>query len=258
MHFIDGHRRVQPVPAGAARQPLGIVPRLRRRCFDARRRGGTKLEGTAERIGLHQHRAAGAVAYLELVQSAGTKLRYEQFPDARAAESGHLVHAPVPAVEVSDHGHALGIRRPDAEAGAGRALPHFRPGTEQPISLVVAPLAKQMQIEGGGLGRESVGVAAECAVNQQAEGLRRGLAAAPLENAGGVDAGKAFRAMRHFQCDRGSMWPEDTESPPLPFPSQAEAGERIMFARGKQPVPGFRGGGASDDGSVSVSSHIRT
>ena len=61
-------------------------------------------------------------------------------------------------IEVADHAHALGIRRPHREVRAGDAVAHARVRAELVIEAVVTALAEQMEIEVRQLVREEIGV----------------------------------------------------------------------------------------------------
>ena len=77
VHFVDAHRRVQPVAARAPRQPVARRPR--RSCdgaADARRRAGPQLERARVGIGLDQHRAG--------VRGCGSRTCTARRPRARA------------------------------------------------------------------------------------------------------------------------------------------------------------------------------
>ncbi len=55
--------------------------------------------------------------------------------------------APVPAVEVADHRHALRVRRPHREARAGDAFDDRRVAAELVAEFVMASFADQVQVE---------------------------------------------------------------------------------------------------------------
>ena len=59
---------------------------------------------------------------LELVDLALAEIGNEELPDAGGAPVSHRMAAAVPVIEVADHAHALGVRRPDGEMDAPEAL----------------------------------------------------------------------------------------------------------------------------------------
>ena len=84
---------------------------------------------------------------LELVGRAHPEAGDEQLPDAAAAHRAHRVPWPVPAVEVADHAHGAGVRRPDGEGGALRAVERAHVRAEHAPELLVASFADQVQVE---------------------------------------------------------------------------------------------------------------
>src|SRR5262249_9776126 len=86
-------------------------------------------------------------ANLVLVQRAGLEIGNEKLPNARAAETTHLMQAAVPAIKISDHTDPCGFRRPNGE---GNALYAANPGgmcTQLFINAIVLAFPEQMKIE---------------------------------------------------------------------------------------------------------------
>ena len=109
-------------------------------------RGGRRYLGV-ERVGvgLEKHVAA-ARAKLELVEIALGDAGHEHLPDAGRAVTLHLVHQAVPVVERTDHGDALGVRRPHREGDAGNRADLPRMGAEPLVDAVMVALAEQALI----------------------------------------------------------------------------------------------------------------
>ncbi len=141
VNLVDIDRGMQPVPAGAFRQPGGIVPAMRGRRHDPGGRAGAQLEAARVGVGLDDAGAAVTVDDLEAVQTARAGGGDFALPDAGGTERLHRVGAALPAVEIADHRDAGGIRRPDAENRAGGA----GMGAEKAPCLEIAPLVKQVQ-----------------------------------------------------------------------------------------------------------------
>ena len=80
-----------------------------------------------------------------------------QMPDD--AERAHRVQAPVPGVEVADDADRARGRRPDRERRAGHAVELAHVRAEPRVELLVAALAREVQVELADRRRERVGVA---------------------------------------------------------------------------------------------------
>jgi hypothetical protein len=74
-----------------------------------------------ERIGLDPQRAFLRFN-LELVERPGSDAGHEQLPDPAAPQLAHRKQAAIPAIEITNQAHALGVRCPDREADTRHAL----------------------------------------------------------------------------------------------------------------------------------------
>ena len=235
VHFVDIQRRVQPVGARAPLEPRAVAPRMLRRLAYPRRRCRAQLETLSVRVGFHQHRAAGAVADFVLVQRAGRQFRHEQFPHPAGAARLQRMHAPVPAVEIADHAHALGIGRPHREAHARHALERHRPCTQGEIGLMQAAGAEQIQVVLGERERERIGIEAlaRCVPFLEAQPAgRRGTRAEPrFEQPGDGPAGKRHPAVGRRHRGRARMRVVGAHAPAVAAAPGAETGVRIVQAR---------------------------
>jgi hypothetical protein len=149
VHLVDRHRLLEPRARGLSRRhPLAIAPAVARRVAHDRRRLRRRLERARERIGLLQNRA-GSRADLVLVLLALGQVGHEDFPHPAGHEHAHRRHAPVPSVEVADHAHAIGVRRPHREVDAGGSAERDAMRPELVEHPVVRAFADQVQIEIG-------------------------------------------------------------------------------------------------------------
>ena len=71
--------------------------------------------------------------------------RHEQFPHAGSAEAPHHVPPAVPVVEVADHAHSLGVRRPDGTRRAVDAFDLAKLRAQLVVKPQLVPLADQVQ-----------------------------------------------------------------------------------------------------------------
>ena len=115
VHLVDRQRCAARIGLGAAGRQRAC---RRQRLGDGA--GGLGAHLRRARVGVALQRKILPVAGADriLVAVALDRVRDEQLPDAGAAARAHRVAARVPAVEVADHGHARGVRRPDREAHA--------------------------------------------------------------------------------------------------------------------------------------------
>src|SRR6185503_10390010 len=82
----------------------------------------------------------------------------EELPDAARAARSHGVTAAIPAIEVADDAHALGIRRPHRKSCAGYGFALHRDRAQRPPRLVKASGIEQEQIVLRDLGGECISV----------------------------------------------------------------------------------------------------
>ena len=120
IYLVDADRAVMRVFGRALGQPIGVIPLMGGLYHDG---SGTRwnLMGAFHRIGLHGPLIVG-VEDLILIDFASADARDEQFPDAGGSEFTHGVGAAIPAVEVADHTHCVGVRCPHGERGADHLL----------------------------------------------------------------------------------------------------------------------------------------
>jgi hypothetical protein len=70
----------------------------------------------------------------------------------------HLVGAAIPAVEVADHAHGIGIGGPDGEVDTGDASDRMQLRAELLVALPVAAFAEQVEVIVGQHRGERIGV----------------------------------------------------------------------------------------------------
>ncbi len=105
-----------------------------------------RLGAERERVGLEQPGAV-AGADLELVAGALRDLGHEQLPDAGRAHRPHRVQPAVPRVEVADHRDAGGLGSPDDERDARDPAVVHRVRAHPLPELLVAALAREVEVE---------------------------------------------------------------------------------------------------------------
>src|SRR5262249_48414058 len=145
MHLVDRHRLRPGARAGAPLQPVAVGPAVAR-AEDDRARAWRLLGPRGERVGLQKQRTVLA-ADLELVDDALCELGYEELPDPGRAEAAHRMDAAVPAVEVADDADRAGTRRPDGKRRPRDTVQLARVGAQHALKLLVAALARQMEVE---------------------------------------------------------------------------------------------------------------
>ena len=143
MDLVDGERLLPGIAGASLLHPRGVAPGVNafEPVHDAR--GGRRYLGV-ERvwIGLEKDVAVRR-AQLELVEIALGGAGHEHLPDAGCPVALHLVHQAVPAVERTDDGDALGVRRPYREGDAGDRADLPRMGAQPFVDAVVIALAEQ-------------------------------------------------------------------------------------------------------------------
>ena len=112
--LVDRHRRRQPVPLRARGEPLGVAPVVGEIPHD--RAGlGRCLRPERERVGLVDAVAVVARTDVEFVGLAFVRPFDTPRPDPGGCDGLERSGSRIPAVEVADHGNALGVRSPDGE-----------------------------------------------------------------------------------------------------------------------------------------------
>ncbi len=149
MHLVHRDRPIEPRALRRTRgRPLRVVPLVPRHVVDDGRGLRWHFERDAEGIRFLEN-GAGARADLEFVAFAVGEPGQKDLPDAARREKPHRVHAAVPRVEVADHAHAIGIRRPHGEVDAG-GRPHLDAMRAEFFErAMMRAFAEQMQIEIG-------------------------------------------------------------------------------------------------------------
>ena len=84
-------------------------------------------------------------------------MKISQTPDAPSSRIGW--NAPVPMVEIADDADALGVRRPDGEAGAVNAVNHAELRAELVVNFPLVALAEEKQIRFAERGQKRIRVA---------------------------------------------------------------------------------------------------
>ena len=143
MDLVNGERLLPGIARASPLHPRGVAPSVNafEPVHDAR--GGRRYLGV-ERvwIGLEKDVSVRR-AQLELVEIALGDAGHEYLPDAGCPVALHLVNEAVPAVERTDDGDALGVRRPYREGDAGDRADLPRMGAQPFVDAVVITLAEQ-------------------------------------------------------------------------------------------------------------------
>jgi hypothetical protein len=154
--LVDRHRLVERRRRVAPLEPLRVAPLVLRLVHD---RGGLRRLLGLERVRVGLVEAVAVRPRdLVLVVRAPADLGHEQLPDAARAERAHRMQPAVPPVEVADHRDRLRGRRPDRERRAPHALVLHHVRAEPGVDLLVAALARQVQVELTDGRREAIGV----------------------------------------------------------------------------------------------------
>src|SRR5215217_3588159 len=125
---------------GSCAHPVTVRPWERLRPGNDGCASGSRLACASHRIGfLRQELAIGPDQFV-LVALARAETRDEELPDSGLSAQTHGVTPPVPAVEVTDYGDTLGIRRPDSKAHAGHAFDRYGLSAEHVAELVMRAL----------------------------------------------------------------------------------------------------------------------
>ena len=156
--LVDAHRAVVLVDARAAVHPVLVTPLVAAEVENHAAGLRSMLGEERVGIGLQKHIAVLA-ANLEFVVRALVHAGEKDFPNARRNQLAHRVRAAVPVVEVADHAHALGGRRPDREMHARHLVYHFHMGAEFFVDVVVRAFVEKIDVHLAEHGAERVGVA---------------------------------------------------------------------------------------------------
>ena len=145
VHLIDGERRRQTVVGCPLPHPLLIAPRI---AGEVDHLGGRPWRHFGpEPVGIGPIAEAPVRVDAILVERAGTDAGHEQLPDARRRHPFlHRMPLAVPAVEIRDQAHGLGIGGPDGEVHARHAVGDMQLRAEFLVALPVAALAQQMKV----------------------------------------------------------------------------------------------------------------
>ena len=157
MDLVGRHRGPIRIGRGSPAHPVVIGPCVDRWIPDARSGLGSDLHREGEGVRL-QAQLAVAAEHLELVELADADSGHEELPHSRGAHRAHRHQAPVPAIEVADDPNAARVRRPHAEADAGRALVRARVRPEDVVEPLVRALGDQVQVDVPERRREAIRV----------------------------------------------------------------------------------------------------
>ena len=115
--FINRNRCIKLVGLLTGRRLLNFLRQA------ADQRGGFRahLRFKSIRVGFHPQVPVG-VNQLELIQLAVVRAGNKQLPDARLFAQAHRVATAIPVVELTDHRHPTGVRRPDGKARPGHPV----------------------------------------------------------------------------------------------------------------------------------------
>ena len=142
MDFIDGNRGVKLV---------GLLTGLRlrhllRQTADQRGAFRAHLRLKGVRVGFHPQVAVG-VNQLELIQLAVVRAGDKQLPDPGLLAQTHRVAAAVPVVELPDHRHPAGVRRPDGKARPGDAIHGVGMGSQRLVGPQMGSFGEQPDVQ---------------------------------------------------------------------------------------------------------------
>src|ERR1700731_1101681 len=187
MDFVDGDGRFEPVFLRAVRDPIGIGPFMGIETGDDGAGIGAEFRAEGEGIGFEWQNVAARTDDFIFVDGAFCELGDENFPETGGAASAHGMDAAVPSIEVAHDADAPCAGSPNGEMNAADAFECDHVGAEFFVSVVVAALAHQIQIElaennGKGVGIEDFEGLAEVRASLNlvaARGGRSGLVRRP-------------------------------------------------------------------------------
>ena len=102
------------------------------------------LKESPHRVGLKQQSIL-RVDQLELIVRPLPYLRHKPFPHTGIAQAPHHVPAAIPVVEVANHAHTPGVRRPDGKRRALNTVDLAKLRTQLLVKPQLIPLADQVQ-----------------------------------------------------------------------------------------------------------------
>ncbi len=142
VHFINRNRCIKLVGLLTGLWLFDLF----RHAADKRRAFRAHLCLKGIRVGFHPQVAVG-VNQLELIQLAVMRAGDKQLPDAGLFAQTHRVAAAVPVVELSDHRHTTGVRRPDGKTRPGDAVHGVGMGSQRLVGPQMSPFSEQPGIK---------------------------------------------------------------------------------------------------------------
>ena len=146
VHFVERDRRVERVALAALLHPLAVGPLVSVERPDLRAGLGGRLVVHAERIGLVDAISVVARPDSILVDIADADAGDPAFPYPRLAVRLERRLRVVPAVEIADHRHAVGVGRPYREIRSVLSVPFHRARAELFVQARVRAFVEQMQV----------------------------------------------------------------------------------------------------------------
>jgi hypothetical protein len=144
--LVERQRRAQRVALFARPHPLLVAPLVVVEVPHLGAGLGRRLLHHRERIGLVDAIAVEARPDAIFVDFAVADIGNESLPDARLAMSLERGARVVPAVEIADHRHAVGVGRPYREIDAALAAILDHPRTELVVEPSVRALVEQVHV----------------------------------------------------------------------------------------------------------------
>ena len=155
--FIDAQRRAQGIALPPLNEPIFIRPN---EFVDVPDDGcvlGRRLEEETERISA-QTDISMQIPHFVFVMRALTDAWDKYLPHTGRSQRAHLVEAAIPGIEIANHADALGIRRPDGEAGARDAVDGAQLRSEFVVNTAFVAFAKQVQVGFAQCRQEGIGI----------------------------------------------------------------------------------------------------
>ena len=158
MNFVNGDWRFKPICLPTVLEPSGIVPLMRFEIGDDGAGVGAQLRVEAVGIGFEREKISVWADELVFIDGAFGDFGKEKFPDARRAARTHGVDTAVPVIHITNDADATSGWRPDGEVRAGDTGDGAKVCAEFLVSVKVAALADEMEIEIGEEKRKGVGI----------------------------------------------------------------------------------------------------